>query len=94
MREIVYAEFTDSIQTIKKKRFELACMYISKAYLFAKNQPDLFEMRADVLSRTQYKGLLYQPRCRSATYRKNCYLYCYTCVVLYNELPEELKSLQ
>lgn len=36
----------------------LACMCIKKACLFVKIQPDLFEMRANVLNRTQNVGVL------------------------------------
>lgn len=93
LRSLDNAWFLQSCKPLFKKFniLPLPCLYIREACQLVKDNPNHFFTRDEISARhtrDQYQNLLYQPPCRTAVYKKNCYNMC---ILLYNKLPNDFK---
>lgn len=72
----------------------LPCLYIREICLFVVSHPSYFRKRYEALhrqTREKIMNLLYKPPARKCIYKRNVFNMC---IVLYNKLPIDLKTLE
>lgn len=95
VRAICNSWYLDSCKPLFKKLkiLPLPCLYIRDLCLFVKLHPTYFQKLSETSSRqvrSMYINKLHKPPGHTYMYKNNVYNMC---IVIYNKLPDEMKSL-